>query len=245
MPPARVFPPRALRVFPYRAIGKLFASLPGLGDFACSAFVVERRVLATAGHCVFDFVGGQGRSARDFVFIPAFDRGRAPFGMWTGNWSRPAESWRQGDGSVPSVADFGVITVADRRINGRRMALGDVVGVFGWQLQVDIDQIAQLGYPGNLDGGRRMQQTHAALFQEIPPNAFEFGSAQGGGSSGGPIVEDFGEPAAGQPQTANRVVSVLSFGTDGLWTLGGSVLNSEFADLIDEACRRRRGNCAR
>jgi hypothetical protein len=231
-------------VFPYRAIGKLFGSLPGAGDFSCTGFVVERRVVTTAGHCVFDFVAGTGRLARDFVFIPGFDRGRAPFGMWTGNWARPAQSWREGDGSVPSVADFGVITVDDRETNRGAVALGDVVGVLGWQLQVDINQIAQLGYPGNLDGGERMQQTHAALFEEIPPNAFEFGSAQGGGASGGPIVEDFGKPATGQPQAGNRVVSVVSFGTDGLRTLGGSILSSEFADLIDRACRRRVGNCA-
>jgi V8-like Glu-specific endopeptidase len=231
-------------VFPYRAIGRLFASLPGLGDFACSAFVIERRVLATAGHCVFDFVGGRGRAARDFLFIPGFDRGRAPFGTWNGNWARPAPSWRQGDGSVPSVADFGVITVADRQTSRGPVVLGDVVGVLGWQLQVDIDQATLLGYPGNLDGAQRMQQTDAAVSDVIPPNAIEFGSAQGGGASGGPIAEDFGQPAAGQPQTANRVVSVVSFGTDGLWTLGGSVLNSEFADLIDRACRRRAGNCA-
>jgi len=241
---SRVFPARALRVFPHRAIGKLFATLPGQGDFFCSAFVVERRVIATAGHCVFDFVAGQGRRARDFVFIPGFDRGRAPFGSWTGTWARPAASWRAGDGSVPSVADFGVVTVDDRVINGRRVALGDVVGVLGWQLQVDVDQATLLGYPGNLDRGERMQQTDAAVAEAIPPNAIEFGSGQGGGASGGPIVEDFGQPASGQPQAANRVVSVVSFGTDGLWTLGGSVLNSEFADLIDRGCRRRAGNCA-
>ncbi|MET0857795.1 MAG: hypothetical protein ABWY27_13655, partial [Telluria sp.] len=39
------------RVFPYRAVGKLFFTANG-APFTCSAAVLQRRVVATAGHCV-------------------------------------------------------------------------------------------------------------------------------------------------------------------------------------------------
>jgi hypothetical protein len=241
---SRVFPPVAVRTFPYRAIGKVFARDPR-GDFTCTAFVIERSVIATAGHCVFDFVNGRGALARDFLFVPAFDRGRAPFGRWTGVAAFPARSWQQGDGRVPHPADFAVITLQDQLVDGRRTSVGDVVGWLGWQLRVPPTQVTILGYPGNLDRGQRMQATHAGLFQTFPAdNAVEFGSGQGGGSSGGPIVEDLGEPAAGQPRAGNRVISVVSFGTDGLWTLGGSILSQEFAGVMEQACRQRRRNCS-
>ena len=49
---SRIVPITADTVYPYRAAGKLFFTQPGVGDFLCSAGVISRRVVATAGHCV-------------------------------------------------------------------------------------------------------------------------------------------------------------------------------------------------
>jgi hypothetical protein len=51
----RLFPEKAYQKFPYRVIGKLFFTIPGQGNFVCSASVVNsanNSVVWTAGHCL-------------------------------------------------------------------------------------------------------------------------------------------------------------------------------------------------
>ena len=208
--------------------------------------IIQRRLILTAGHCVYDFANGQAAFMEDFVFVPAHDRGSAPFGAWDWAWVRVSDSWFDGDGSLPNAADFAIIQLRDRLVRGRRLAIGDVIGWLGWMTNAEINHVTQLGYPFNLDQGERMQVTHSVLLDIVFPNAFTFGSDQSGGSSGGPIVQDFGVPALGQPEGAvNQVVSVVSFGSDPRRELGGSVLNGEFLDLFERGCARRPDNCVR
>ena len=108
------------------------------------------------------------------------------------------------------------------------------------------NHVTILGYPANLDEGELMQQSTSETFRLEDPNAALYGSYQLGGSSGGPFVENFGRRARGQPNDlANAVVGVMSYGPpEDPFLAGTSILNSEFADLLDEACARARANCA-
>jgi V8-like Glu-specific endopeptidase len=242
---SRVFPNGAIKKFPFRAIGKLFAYDPVLdADFTCSAAVVERRLVATAGHCVFDFNRGRGYFLEDIEFVPAYDRGRARFGTWEIDRVWVAPSWLRGNGRLPNAADYALMSVRDQRVGGRKTSIGDVVGWLGWRAASEVGHAALIGYPGNLDRGERMQVTHAEVFADVRPNSIEFGSAQSGGSSGGPIVEDLGQAARGQRDGGdNRMVSIISFGVDEESTLGGSLLGDEFNNLMKRACQIFR-NCA-
>jgi hypothetical protein len=233
----RVFPPAAVRQGPYRQVGKLFTD-----DGECSAAVIERRLILTAGHCVFD--PETGRRFNHFLFVPAHDRGQAPFGRWVWAAVWAAKSWRDGNGTFPNGADFAIIELRDRRVGGNRRAIGDVVGWFGWLAFSSPEvHLTSLGLPGNLDRGERLQQTQAQVFAIDEPNAFEFGSYHSEGASGGPVVIDFGVPAIGQPSQANLIIGVNSYEYLDDWVIGASILNEEFVDLLRTACARRAGNC--
>ncbi len=63
--------------YPERVIGRLFFSDQTGATFVCSASLVERRTLLTAGHCVCD---GAGSWYTNFYFIPGYKDGAEPYG---------------------------------------------------------------------------------------------------------------------------------------------------------------------
>jgi hypothetical protein len=65
--------------YPNEIVGQLFFTKPS-GSFVCSASVIRLSVIATAGHCVSD---GNGHFYNNWLFIPAYHAGVAPFGRWT------------------------------------------------------------------------------------------------------------------------------------------------------------------
>ncbi|WP_406312190.1 serine protease [Streptosporangium sp. NBC_01639] len=66
-------------------VGKVFFSIGGK-DYWCSASAVaskSRSLVATAGHCAYD--AKQGRHADHWIFIPGYDRGDTPYGIYVGH----------------------------------------------------------------------------------------------------------------------------------------------------------------
>ena len=248
---SRVFPRAALTAYPYRTAGRLFWHDPGRNiDTWCSASVIQRRLVVTAGHCVYN--AEQGHWHTNFRFIPAYDEGAAPFEAWDFEQVFTTLSWAQGGGRLPNAADFAILVITDRIVEGETRAVGDAIGWLGWQTDVVANShVTILGYPGNLDNGQRMQQTTSQTFAVVEPNAAEFGSVQGGGSSGGPYILNFGEMAEGQDEpAANVVVGIQSYAYFDLATrqpigqAGTSIINGEFTALFEASCEATRGNCA-
>ena len=76
-----------------RTHGKVFLTIPDLGNFVCSATVAasfSRSLVTTAGHCVSD---GR-RFATNWMFVPAYDDGNAPFGRWSASELGATEGWK-------------------------------------------------------------------------------------------------------------------------------------------------------
>jgi hypothetical protein len=61
--------------FPTSTIGKLFFTKPGVGNFVCSATVIGRSTLATAGHCVASIIGGTPTWHTNLQFCPSYYKG--------------------------------------------------------------------------------------------------------------------------------------------------------------------------
>jgi V8-like Glu-specific endopeptidase len=240
-------PYSADRNYPYSTIGILFFSIDGV-PYLCSASVIQKRVVATAGHCVHS--GTSSGFYSNWVFIPAYRDGIAPLQTWNWNAVIVTGTWAGGGGTVPNAADYAMIELADQPVGGATQSLGNVTGWLGWQTgSLSDNHTSRLGYPCNLDRCIRMQVITAASFRNVAPNNVEYGSDAEGGSSGGPLVQNFQElqagGASGSNSLPNRVVGVTSYGYTSRdpKVQGASNPDQRWLDILSALCNRASGNC--
>lgn len=108
---------KSYKSYPYRASGKLFFTYLG-GTATCSAALIQPGVVVTAAHCVMAFGSLNGFYA-DWVFIPAYHKGKTPFGKWYAHNVTVKSSYA--DGSDPCIVsgvvcenDVALLAVANR-----------------------------------------------------------------------------------------------------------------------------------
>lgn len=213
------------RSYPYSAIGKLFFSTPS-GDALCSGSLIGPGIVVTAAHCVAEF--GNNTWFENFVFVPAYQDGLAPYGAW--GYSEVYTSTRFLNGSSECLGDgaacdddVALIKLEERSNNGRRLPAAAYTGHLGsgWDgygfNSADRAQVTMFGYPVSHDDGAQMQRTDAL---SVPVGLYglrKVGSRQTGGASGGPWIVNFGESAElsdeisqGEEAQFNTVVAVSS-----------------------------------
>ncbi|MGE0684463.1 MAG: serine protease [Candidatus Binatia bacterium] len=247
---SRLTPIGADTAYPYRTVGKLFFTQPGVGNFVCSASVIQRRVVLTAGHCVHKGSGSSSGFYTNFLFVPAYRDGVAPFGPWEVAYVTTTSAWATGGGVVPNAADYAMFEMQDSVIESTTRRIGEVTGWLGWQTQSLIPNHAHLlGYPASFDSGAKMHQVTAGSYRAVTPNNAEYGSDMTGGSSGGPWVQNFGAKAAGQLNGLNpgrnMVIGVTSYGyvSANPKVQGSSIPDSRFVNIFNTICAHRAGNC--
>lgn len=256
----RVFPQTTEPTnYPYRAAGHLFFTITqsgGIdppGNYNCTASMISPRILVTAGHCVGSpHTSGSGGFIfySNWMFVPGDMNGTAPYGTWTWNYVLASAGWAGGTGKVPNDEDWGFLIITDQSSK----TLGSKVGWFGFLTgALPANNVTVLGYPGNLDGGRYMQQTQAQIAASGGNNTYLIGSSMGPGSSGGPWVQGFGDgpscagsgcPTGDNGMGVNVVVAVTSYGPSGsVGYEGASDLNTDFYNEEQSLCKRTTGNC--
>ncbi len=236
------------RAYPYISVGKLFFSI-GSTPYVCSASVIQRRVVATAGHCVHSGTASGFHS--NWVFVPAFRDGTAPLLQWNWRYLITTAAWVGGGGAVPNAADYAMIEFADQPTTsgGPLVKLGNVTGWLGWQTSSLLaNHTSKLGYPCNLDGCQKMQNVTSSNYRATVPNNVEYGSDARGGSSGGPWVQNFAVLSVGGGTGSNtgqnRVVGITSYGyiSEDPKVQGSSILDSRWIQIWNTICARV-GNC--
>ena len=231
--------------YPYRTTGKLFFNV-GSGTAYCTASVISKRVIVTAGHCVSD---GNGNFYTNFIFVPATFNGSAPYEMWNWGLVTTTTTWHNGGGGVPNAADYAMIVLQDRDVpaGGTIRRIGDVTGTLGWATgSCGSNHLHMLGYPGNVFNGQKPAISMAQTWRNILPLNCEYGNPQTFGASGGPWVQNFGPIAGVKPQqvpATDRVVAVASYTYGETYgVLGASNFDSRFVSLWNVACTGT-GNC--
>jgi hypothetical protein len=169
---------------PVKTVGKVFFTLAGT-NYVCSGNSVSAKnksTVSTAGHCVNE---GPGAFATNFVFVPAYENGAAPYGRWTATSLHTPTQWSSG-GDMTYDTGFAVV---GRNTSGQYLA--DVVGASG----VAFNQARGLtyksfGYPAASPfNGETLKSCYGRASKDT--NNPQFGT-QGipcdmtGGSSGGP-----------------------------------------------------------
>jgi len=221
--------------YPFRASGKLWMRF-GTSWYVCSASLIGRGILVTAAHCVHNYGKRAAGWANAIEFVPAnFAAGVAgqPYGKFTYRYAAIPTPYFAGTDTCTQVGVVCNNDIAIVVLNPRNGVLpGNMVGwySYGWNGYSFVtsapfgsrfmSQIHQLGYPVSHDAGQQMQRTDAPGVYYASGNLrnTQIGSAQTGGSSGGPWLVNLG--AAPVVSGASRgqalvqaVVGVTSYGS--------------------------------
>lgn len=164
-------------------VGKVFFSMGG-SNYACSGNSVisgNKNTVSTAGHCVNE---GPGAFATNFVFVPAYLDGTAPYGKWAAKALYTPTQWSSA-GDMQYDTGFAVVSP----FNGQNLA--DVVGASGVQFNAARGlTYKSYGYPAAkpFDGQSLVSCSGPASDDPYSPqfNTQGIPCDMTGGSSGGP-----------------------------------------------------------
>ncbi|QCR19447.1 trypsin-like serine peptidase [Agrococcus sp. SGAir0287] len=172
----------ATQVNPIAHIGKVFFTLGGQ-DYVCSANSVTSAngsTVSTAGHCLNE---GPGAFASEFIFVPAYQNGSAPYGQWPAVELVAPTQWTNG-GDIDYDTGFAVVATQGGR------TLSATVGASG----VSFNQSTGLSYTlyGYPAASPFTGETLQRCAGSASPDRLGGTTSQGvscdmtGGSSGGP-----------------------------------------------------------
>jgi hypothetical protein len=216
--------------YPNSTNGKVFGSIPGVGQFTCSASVVHtqnRSTLFTAGHCVKEPRGGW---VDRLTFVPSYSNGVEPFGRWEAKSVEVKRSWaRKGNSNF----DYATV-VLNPNSSGN---VEDVVGSQGFAFNVKPKKkmFRAVGYPFNKFDTEVMWECVDAFVRYDPgyvppgPKPIGIGCDMLGGASGG-----------GWTLPGTYLNSVTSFGYDSL----PNGLFGPFFNKATEKMRKRAGRAS-
>lgn len=243
-------PPAITASFPYRTTGWFTFKTHDKKNFRCSAALISRSILLTAGHCVHDGGGGSAFWITEGTFYPAFADGPSGYGSATAAAFFTTPGWFR-RGALDKGYDVALVVL------NKRMDTATEIGTHTGWLSVCLEnclhpfwQNTQLGYPGNYYNGLHMTEGRHLEYSD----GFDYRSGSGmeGGSSGGPHIANIGSIAdssdsQGRYTRRNVAFAVTSWGyTDasvkiqGYSSTSGPNNINEFKAMYNSACNKAR-----
>lgn len=192
--------------YPTSTIGKLFFTIPSgpeAGNYVCSASVIHRSTVMTAGHCNSD---GDGVFATNRLFCPSYNAGgvNPERGCWSAVNSKTSSGWHSSGDPDYDYACL-IMALQGDTINDK---IGNVTGWLGRAWNFSATQMEmQFGYPA----GSPFPGFH--IIAVASPEWYEHdfrsgdqvskltGNDMTGGSSGGPWILGLNHRNAEHPDT--------------------------------------------
>ena len=185
------------QTYPYSTVGVMFFKQGGIA-FRCSAASIGNYAIWTAGHCIHAGDGNPGTWSTEVIFVPAYQNGNAPLGVWTADdenlWIPTA--WRN---SKDLRYDMGGAVL---ELNGGNK-ISQVVGSLGFAYNMaDSLHWTNIAYPSEAPFNGGTQQICSGSFSyadtSMPsPSPVAMGCDITRGSSGGAWILDFSGSAGG------------------------------------------------
>lgn len=220
--------------FPHQTVGKVFFTKPGSGNYVCSAASVGGDGVFTAAHCVHD--GRTDTWWTNWVFVPAYKNGAAPYGQWTAD-----HLWVQGGWINGANGDFrydlgGAVL---SRKSGKKIS--QRVGFLGFMWNANANaHWTSIGYPQGPPFNGRLQQICQASYAYSAggsvPDPIALGCDFTGGSSGGPWIRSYAK-GANNNNYLNGVNSFQRCGNASCTTIFGKEMFSPYFDSTAKSLR--------
>ena len=168
--------------YPWRSICALRITSRSGQHYVGTGWLIGRRTVATAGHCVF--LHDDGGWAREIVVIPGLQGARQPFGRYRATRFRSVDGWIQ---EQATGSDYGAIQLED--------PVPAAVGYFAFgalddQTSKGVDANIS-GYPSDR-GSASVQYYHARKIVKATASKLFYDIDTFGGQSGSPIWLDLG-----------------------------------------------------
>jgi V8-like Glu-specific endopeptidase len=173
------------RRYPHRTVGKVFFNQYGK-SYVCSAASMGNYAVWTAGHCVHAGNNSASGWSTNFVFVPAYKKGVAPYGQWSAEnlWTRT--QWYKYANLGEDMGGAILYTLGGKKISQR-------VGWLGFKYNASRNLHWHLmGYPAAAPFDGRFQwvcaSSYAYNYTKYSPLPVGVGCDQTGGTSGGPWI---------------------------------------------------------
>ncbi|SHE90123.1 glutamyl endopeptidase [Seinonella peptonophila] len=146
-------------------------------NYTCTGFLIDRNVLATAGHCVYE----GGNWSTDIKVTPGRNGSDAPFGTYRGIQVHTTEQWIK---SESPDYDYAAII-----LDGNP---GSTTGTIGLNTQYKVgDADTVRGYPGDKPKGTMW--THDNQIRKISDHRLFYQNDTYGGQSGAPVYHSLNQ----------------------------------------------------
>ena len=177
--------------------GKVFFTMAGV-NYVCSGTSVAASsglsLVWTAGHCVNE---GPGPYATNFIFVPAYLDGTAPYGKWAGSTLQTTSQWAANGDFTYDVGAVRVVPGAGAPPNS---TLAEIQGprsmAFNYGVTVNSTRFKSYGYPAaGKFNGQRMYMCDSAVVRRDGSTStapMGIGCDMTGGSSGGGWINSTG-----------------------------------------------------
>lgn len=184
-----------------RNSGKVFFTLGGV-NYVCSGTSVAASsglsLVWTAGHCVNE---GPGAYATNFIFVPAYLDGNAPYGKWAGSTLQTTSQWAS---SGDFTYDVGAVRVVPGAGAPPNSTLANITApramAFNYGVTVNSTRFKSYGYPAaGKFNGQRMYMCDSAVVRRDGSGStapMGIGCDMTGGSSGGGWINSGGALAS-------------------------------------------------